>query len=453
MKALTATGEAPDPAGNSAARRSTELGLVVLAVILAAGGYVLTALAKGTELPADLAPFAAGAGALAIMAHLAVRRFAPRADGTLLGLAVLLNGMGFVAIARLDPELARYQSLWTAVGVTAFVIVLRLVQRIRDLERYRYTFALVGIASLLLSAVPGIGREINGARLWVQIGPLNFQPGEAAKVTLVIFLAAYLVEKRELLSTPTWRVGPVMLPDPKHFAPLLLAWGSSILVMVREKDLGSSLLFFAVFLAMLYMATGRASYVGIGAGLFAGGATIAYQIFGHVQDRVTTWLDPWPLAQDQGFQLVQALFAFGSGGVAGTGLGLGSPGSIPNASTDFVFAAIGEELGLVGTTAVLVVYLLFVGVGFRVALRAEQPFLKLLAAGLTTMLGIQTFIILGGVTRLIPLTGITLPFVSYGGSSLLANFVILALLLRISDEVSRRAEAGEAHPPPPRESQ
>ena len=441
MKVLSATGEAGPEA---AARRSTELGLVILAVILAAGGYVLTALAKGTELPADLAPFAAGAAALAIMAHLAVRRFAARADGTLLGLAVLLNGMGFVAIARLDPELARYQSLWTAVGVASFVIVLRLVQRIRDLERYRYTFALVGIASLLLSAVPGIGREINGARLWVQIGPLNFQPGEAAKVTLVIFLAAYLVEKRELLSTPTWRVGPVMLPDPKHFAPLLLAWGSSILVMVREKDLGSSLLFFAVFLAMLYMATGRASYVGIGAGLFAGGATIAYQIFGHVQDRVTTWINPWPLAQDQGFQLVQALFAFGTGGVAGTGLGLGSPGSIPNASTDFVFAAIGEELGLVGTTAVLLVYVLFVGVGFRVALRAEQPFLKLLAAGLTTMLGIQTFIILGGVTRLIPLTGITMPFVSYGGSSLLANFVILALLLRISDEVARRAEADGA---------
>ena len=443
MKVLTATGEAGPEA---AARRSTELGLVILAVILAAGGYVLTALAESTELPADLAPFAAGAAALAIMAHLAVRRFAPRADGTLLGLAVLLNGIGFVTIARLDPELARYQALWTAVGVTAFVIVLRVVQRIRDLERYRYTFALVGIASLLLSAVPGIGREINGARLWVQIGPLNFQPGEAAKVTLVIFLAAYLVEKRELLSTPTWRVGPVLLPDPKHFAPLLLAWGSSILVMVREKDLGSSLLFFAVFLAMLYMSTGRASYVGIGAGLFAAGATIAYQIFGHVQDRVTTWLDPWPLAQDQGFQLVQALFAFGSGGLAGTGLGLGSPGSIPNASTDFVFAAIGEELGLIGTTGVLVVYLLIVGVGFRVALRAEQPFLKLLAAGLTTMLGIQTFIILGGVTRLIPLTGITMPFVSYGGSSLLANFVILALLLRISDEVARRAEADGSSP-------
>ena len=441
MKVLFAASSAGPEA---TARRSTELGLVLLAVILAAGGYVLTALAKGTELPADLAPFAAGAAALAVVAHLAVRRFAPRADSTLLGLAVLLNGVGFVTIARLDPDLARYQSLWTAVGVAAFVIVLRVVQRIRDLERYRYTFALTGIAALLLSAVPGIGREINGARLWVQIGPLNFQPGEAAKVTLVIFLAAYLVEKRELLSTPTWRVGPVMLPDPKHFAPLLLAWGSSILVMVREKDLGSSLLFFAVFLAMLYMATARASYVGIGAALFAAGATLAYQLFGHVRDRVTTWIDPWPLAQDQGFQLVQALFAFGSGGVAGTGLGLGSPGSIPNASTDFVFAAIGEELGLVGTTAVLLVYLLIVGVGFRIALRAEQPFLKLLAAGLTTMLGIQTFIILGGVTRLIPLTGITMPFVSYGGSSLLANFVILALLLRISDEVSRRAESDGA---------
>ena len=438
MKVLSA---ARGAGSEATARRSTELGLVVMAVILAAGGYALTALAKGTELPADLVPFAAGSAGLAVVAHLAVRRFAPRADGTLLGLAVVLNGIGFVTIARLDPELARYQSLWTAVGVFAFVVTLRFVQRIRDLERYRYTFALVGIASLLMSALPGIGREINGARLWVRLGPLNFQPGEAAKVLLVIFLAAYLVEKRELLSTPTWRVGPALLPDPKHFAPLLLAWGSSILIMVREKDLGSSLLFFAVFLAMVYMATARASYVAIGAALFALGAMVAYQIFGHVRDRVTTWFDPWPFAQDQGFQLVQALFAFGSGGFAGTGFGLGSPGSIPNASTDFVFAAIGEELGLIGTTAVLLTYVLLVGVGFRIALHADQPFLKLLAAGLTTMLGVQTFIILGGVTRLIPLTGITMPFVSYGGSSLLANFVILALLLRVSDEVARRAEA------------
>ncbi len=421
-------------------RRSVELGLVVLAVIVAAGGYTLTSLGTRATVPADLLPFAGAAAGLVLVAHLAVRRLAPRADGTLLGVASLLNGIGFVIIARLDPDLARLQSAWTALSVAAFVAVLVVVRRVRDLERYRYTFALVGIAALLLPVLPGVGREINGARLWVALGPLNFQPGEAAKVLLVIFLAAYLVEKKELLAVGTWRLGPLSLPDPKHLGPLLLAWGFSILVMVQEKDLGSSLLFFAVFLAMVYMATGRASYLGVGAVMFAAGAAFAYSAFGHVQDRVTTWLNPWPTSDGRGFQLVQALFAFGSGGFAGAGLGLGSPGKIPNAPTDFVFAAIGEELGLLGTTAVLALYVLLVGVGFRIALAAEQPFLKLLAAGLTTILGVQTFIIIGGVTRLIPLTGITLPFVSYGGSSLLANFVILALLLRVSDEVARRAE-------------
>jgi peptidoglycan glycosyltransferase len=427
-------------AAPSDSRRSVELGLVVLAVIVAAGGYTLTSLGTRATVPADLLPFAGAAAGLVLAAHVAVRRLAPRADGTLLGVAALLNGIGFVVIARLDPELARLQSGWTALSVAAFVAVLLLVRRVRDLERYRYTFALVGIVALLLPVLPGVGREINGARLWVSLGPLNFQPGEAAKVLLVVFLAAYLVEKRELLAVGTWRLGPLSLPDPRHLGPLLLAWGFSILVMVQEKDLGSSLLFFAVFLAMVYMATGRATYLGVGAVMFAAGAAFAYGAFAHVQDRVTTWLDPWPTSEGRGFQLVQALFAFGSGGFAGAGLGLGSPGKIPNAPTDFVFAAIGEELGLLGTTAVLTLYVLLVGVGFRIALAAGQPFLKLLAAGLTTILGVQTFIILGGVTRLIPLTGITLPFVSYGGSSLLANFVILALLLRVSDEVARRAE-------------
>ncbi|MGH8997791.1 MAG: FtsW/RodA/SpoVE family cell cycle protein, partial [Acidimicrobiia bacterium] len=400
----------------------------------------LASLGERATLPADLAPFALVAAGLALAAHLAVRWLAPRADGVLLGLAVLLTGIGFVVIARLDADLARYQSAWTAVGVGVFVATLAVVRRIRDLERYRYTFALVGLVALGLPMLPIIGREINGARLWVSIGPLNFQPGEAAKVALVIFLAAYLVEKRELLSVGTYRYGPLMLPDPRHLAPLLAAWGFSILVMVREKDLGSSLLFFAVFLAMVYMATARGAYLAIGGAMFAAGAVFAYTAFGHVEDRVTTWLDPWPDAEDRGFQLVQSLFAFGSGGFAGSGLGLGSPGQIPNVETDFVFAAIGEELGLLGTSAVLVVYLLFVAVGFRISLRATQPFLKLLAAGLTTIVGVQTFIILGGVTRLIPLTGITMPFVSYGGSSLVANFAILALLLRISDETARRAE-------------
>jgi cell division protein FtsW (lipid II flippase) len=423
-------------------RRATELGLVLLAVIVAAGGYALTSLGTLATLPADIAPFALIAAALAVAAHLAVRRLAPRADGTLLGLAVALNGVGFVVIARLDPDLARNQSGWTAVGIGAFVATLAAVRRIRDLERFRYTFALVGIIALMLPVLPGLGREINGARLWVRFGPLNFQPGEAAKVTLVVFLAAYLVEKRELLSVATRRYGPVMLPDPRHLAPLLLAWGFSIVVMVREKDLGSSLLFFAVFLAMTYIATGRAAYLVVGGAMFAAGAVMAYFAFAHVETRVTTWLDPWPFADGRGFQLVQSLFAFGSGGFAGSGLGLGSPGKIPNAPTDFVFAAIGEELGLLGTVAVLILYVLFISVGFRIAITAEQPFLKLLAAGLTTIVGVQTFIILGGVTRLIPLTGITMPFVSYGGSSLVANFVILALLLRISDEVALRAERG-----------
>jgi cell division protein FtsW (lipid II flippase) len=426
-------------------RRGVELGLGAVALVLTVGGYVLTSLAQHADLPANLVPFLLVTVALLVVAHLAVRRFTPRADPTLLPLAALLNGIGFVVIARLDPKLARIQSLWTAIGVAMFVLVLAVVRRLRDLERYRYTFMALGVGALLLPLVPGIGREINGARLWAHLGPVSLQPGEAAKVLLVIFLAAYLVEKRELLTAGTLRIGPLRgLPQPRHLGPLLLAWGFSIVVMVQEKDLGSSMLFFAVFVAMLYMTTGRAAYLGVGAAMFAVGAFAAYRMFEHVQVRVSTWIDPWPVASGKGFQLIQGLFAFAAGGFAGAGLGLGSPGKIPNAATDFVFAAIGEELGLLGTAAVVLVYVLIVGTGFRIALRAEQPFNKLLAAGLTTILGVQTFIILGGVTRLIPLTGSTLPFISYGGSSLIANFVILALLLRLSDSVERRDERDQA---------
>ncbi|MGH9023141.1 MAG: FtsW/RodA/SpoVE family cell cycle protein [Acidimicrobiia bacterium] len=419
-------------------RRSREAALLLLAGLVTAAGSALVLLAE-TNSPAlegILVP-ALTVGVTALGCHLAIRRLAPQAMGFLLPLAVLLNGMGIVMIARLDRDLSRLQVAWTLVGLVAFVVVLAASRRIRDLERFRYTFALAGIAALLLPVLPGIGREINGARLWVRLGPLNFQPGEAAKVFLVVFLAAYLVEKRELLAVATRRLGPLRLPDPRHLGPMLLAWGFSIVVMVQEKDLGSSLLFFAVFAAMVYMATGRASYLLVGGALFAAGAVAAYTLFGHVQARVVTWIDPWAEASGRGFQLVQALFAFGSGGLTGSGLGLGYPGKIPNASTDFVFAALGEELGLAGTCAVLAAYVLLVGGGFAVALRSEQPFAKLLAAGLATILGIQTFIILGGTTRLIPLTGITLPFMSYGGSSLVANYAILALLLRVSDDGSR----------------
>jgi cell division protein FtsW (lipid II flippase) len=356
----------------------------------------------------------------------------------------VLNGIGFVAISRLDRDLARIQAGWIAVGVAAFVLTLVFVRKVRVLERYKYTFLLLGIGALLIPLVPGIGQEINGARLWVRLGPLNFQPGEIAKVLLVIYFAAYLVEKRELLSQGSRRIGRVTLPDPKHLGPLLLAWGVSILVMVMQKDLGSSLLFFTVFAAMLYIATERASYLLVAFVLFVGGAVISYQLFAHVQDRVTAWIDPWSISQTKGFQIVQSMFALGSGGFAGTGLGLGSPGKIPNASTDFIFSAIGEELGLIGTVAICILFLLFVGSGFRIAIQSERSFSKLFAAGLTTIVGVQTFVIVGGVTRVIPLTGVTLPFVSYGGSSLVANFVIVALLLRISDETVREAEEPRA---------
>jgi peptidoglycan glycosyltransferase len=324
------------------------------------------------------------------------------------------------------------------VGVLAFIGTLALVRRVSVLERYRYTFLFLGLFALLLPLAPGLGAEINGARLWVHIGPINFQPGEIAKVFLVVFLAGYLVDKREVLAAGGRRIVGLQVPAARHLGPLLLAWGVSLVVMIRQKDLGSSLLFFAVFAVMLYIATERTAFLLAGAALFVTGAAVGYAIFGHVQERVSVWANPWPVAGGKGYQIVQSLFSFGSGGFAGTGLGLGSPDKIPNASTDFIFSAIGEELGLLGTVAILIAFLLLVGAGFRIAVQADRPFPKLFAAGLTSIIGIQTFVILGGVTRLIPLTGVTLPFVSYGGSSLIANFVIIALLLRISDESVER---------------
>ncbi|MGH9025454.1 MAG: FtsW/RodA/SpoVE family cell cycle protein [Acidimicrobiia bacterium] len=428
-------------------RRAREFGLGLLAVIITGGGYMLVALADEADIPPDLWLLFGAMVGLFLVAHLAMRRFAKRADGTILPLAMLLTGIGFVTISRLDRDLARLQAVWTAVAVAAFVLTLVLVRRVRVLERYRYTCLALGLIALLLPLVPGIGLEINGARLWVHFGALTFQPGEIAKILLVVFFAAYLVDKRELLTRGTLRVGRIRLPDPKHIGPLLMAWGVSIVVMVLEKDLGSSLLFFTVFAAMLYMATIRLGYVFVCALLFVLGAAVAYQIFGHVQERVEIWLDPWTTAESSGYQIVQSWFAFGTGGFAGTGLGLGSPEKIPNAATDFVFSAIGEELGMLGTVGVLIGFLLFVGAGYRIAVQARRDFPKLFAAGLTTIVGVQAFIIVAGVTRVIPLTGITLPFVSYGGSSLVANFVAVALLARISDESVAEADKAASRGP------
>jgi peptidoglycan glycosyltransferase len=427
-----------------ARRRNVELRLGLVAIAITVFGYLLVQLAERPNLPPDLWLFVLVVIGLYAIAHFAVRELAPNADPVLLPLAALLTGIGYVTISRLDPELARAQAGWMAAGVAAFVVTLIVVRRVRTLEVYKYTFLFFGVVALLLPLLPGFGKTINGARLWVGFGPLNFQPGEAAKVLLVIFFAAYLVDKRELLASGTRRIGRMMLPRARYLGPLLLAWGFSILIMVMQKDLGSSLLFFAVFAAMLYVATDRAAYLVMGLIMFVGGAAVAYQLFQHVQDRLTIWSNPWPEAQDKGFQIVQSMFAFGTGGFAGTGLGLGNPQQIPNAPTDFVFSAIGEELGLLGTIAVLAAILLFVGSGFRIAVQADRPFPKLFAAGLTITIGVQTFVIIGGVTRVIPLTGVTLPFISYGGSSLIANFVVLALLLRISDDNARAPTRGRA---------
>ena len=422
-------------------RRNTELGLVLLAALLTAGGYVLASLGENSSLPANLMPFLLIILGLLAAAHLAVRTLAPGADGILLPLAGLLNGIGYVFIVRLDKDLAALQAVWTAVGIGAFIGTLAVVRRLRDIERFRYTFALIGLGLLLMPLLPAVGQNINGARLWVSFGPVNFQPGELAKIALCIFFASYLVEKQQLLSIARLRLGPIPFPDLKHYGPLLLAWGASLVIMIFERDLGSSLLFFAVFIVLLWVATGRGAYLLIGGGLFAAGSYFTWATFGHVRERIAIWLNPWPVANEAGFQIVQSAFAFAAGGFAGTNLAQGSPDRIPAVATDFTFAAIGEELGLLGTSAVLMAFLLMIGAGLRIALRAEPPFEKLLAAGLTVILGIQTFIILGGVTRLVPLTGITLPFISYGGSSLLSNYILLALLLRISDDQTARAQA------------
>ncbi len=420
-------------------RRRTELGLILVVVLITSGAYALAGLGKNSEMPANVGPFLGVILALLVAAHIGVRKLAPNADGILLPLAALLNGLGYVFIVRLDEaqedggRLAGLQSVWTAVGIAAFIATLILVRRARDLERYRYTFAAIGIVLLVLPLFPVIGRTINGSRIWISVGAVNFQPGEAAKIVLAIFFAGYLVEKRELLALSTFRIGPLHLPDPKYLGPVALAWGASLVVMTLEKDLGSSLLFFFLFVVMLWVATGRTTYLTVSTGLFAAGSFFAYSQFSHVRDRVEVWLNPWPVSKAEGFQVVEASFALADGGIAGTGIGLGTPTRIPEVETDFIFAAIGEELGLLGGTAVLCAYLLMVGAGLRIALRADSAFDTLLATGLTTLLGIQAFIIIGGITRVLPLTGVTLPFVSYGGSSLVLNYVLLALLLRISD--------------------
>ena len=408
-------------------------------MILGAGALALVALAQDADEVAVTVPYIAVLAVFYIGAHLAVRKLTPQADPLVLPVAAILNALGLAAVYRLSPEeYGPAQITWTIFAIACFVATLLVVRDFHILARYKYILGFAGVALLLLPLAPGIGATINGARLWVAIGPVSFQPGELAKVCLVIFFAAYLAERKELLAVASRRLLGFHVPDLKHFGPLLVMWGLSLAVMFFERDLGSSLLFFSIFLVMLYVATARIVYVAFGMLLFIIGSYIGYQTFSHVQERVRIWLDVFnpKFITDEGYQLAQSLFALATGGLFGTGLGRGRPDLIPAAHTDFIFAVIGEELGMLGTAAVLLCFMIVVARGLRTAMQARDDFGQLLAMGLVTIFAIQTIIILAGVTRLMPLTGITLPFMSYGGSSLVSNFILIAILIRVSNHTA-----------------
>jgi cell division protein FtsW (lipid II flippase) len=341
------------------------------------------------------------------------------------------------------------QLVWTGIGLAVFVVVLLVVRHSRSLAAYMYTIALAGIVLLMLPAVPGIGSTINGERLWVRLGPVSFQPSELAKICLLVFFASYLVVKREVLSTVNRRLLGIALPRARDLGPVLVAWGASLAVLVVERDLGSSLLFFGLFISVLYIATERTSWLLLGLLLFLVGSWAAYESFAHVRERFEIWLHPFRYYSDQSYQLVQGLFGLASGGLLGSGLGRGHPALVPFSRTDFITAALGEELGVAGLMAVLLLFALLITRSLRAGLGTADPFGTLLAAGIGAALALQVFVVVGGVTALIPLTGLTLPFVSYGGSSLVANFAILALVMRVSDE-GRRPPSVPARPAPPR---
>jgi peptidoglycan glycosyltransferase len=421
--------------------------MIVLVLVLTGGLYVLSNLGAAGTLPPGIVPFLVLVFALMLGAHLSLRHFAPEADPVLLPLAALLNGFGYVIIARLDTRLASAQALWTAIGVIGFVATLALFPHAANLERYRYSIAMVGVFTLFLPMAPVVGEDINGARLWVHFGPLTLQPEEFAKIALAVFLASVLAERAELLASGTRRIGRWLVLEPRYVAPLIGAWGVSMMVLLAENDLGSSFLFFTLFVVLLWVATGRWAYLGLGTGLFGTGAVFALVVVHHAQARIQSWLHPWAHFSTTGFQIIEGWFALARGGMWGLGPGQGNPQIIPEASTDFISASMGEEIGLVGLTALIIAYLLIVGSGLRVAVRSRRSFSKLLATGLSLLLGVQVFVVVGGVTRLIPLTGVPLPFVSYGGSSLVSSYMLLAILLRISnDNAEEQAPIGEPEP-------
>ena len=458
MAEFPASGPARRTVALPRGRRNSELAMLCFAVGIMAFAYAATGLGLNGHVPSGIVTYVAGFAVLLAIAHLVVRKFAPWADPLLLPLAALLNGLGIVMIYRLqesgqggNPGLpiitltshaALYQLIWTAVGIAAFIAVLAVIREARILQRYTYTLGTVGLILLAIPALlPASHSSVNGAKVWIILGGFSIQPGEFARIALAVFFAGYLVAKRDVLSLAGRRFIGIDLPRARDLGPILVLWAISMLILIFESDIGTSALFFGLFIAMLYIATQRKSWLLIGILLFVVGAGLAGAVIPHVHERFTIWLHPFAPANIQGssYQLVQGLEGMAFGGLFGTGLGQGQPYRTPLVQSDFIFTGFGEELGLAGLMALLLIFGLLVQRGLRAAVAVRDPFAKLLAAGLAFVLALQVFIIVGGVTQLIPLTGITTPFLSQGGSSLVASWMVIAVLMRISDTARRPA--------------
>jgi cell division protein FtsW (lipid II flippase) len=430
-------------------RRGAELFLLVLSLLVGVGGYAAVGIGVEQKVPTDILGYGGWLTVLILGAHLVVRFVAPYADPVLLPLVAMLNGLGLAVIRRLDMAagatqndgFARQQLVWMTIGVVLFAITLIGLRDHRVMQRFTYTSGLGAVVLLLLPMLPGIGKDINGARIWIHLGSLSFQPGELAKVLLVIAFAGYLVLHRDALALAGRRLAGIDLPRGRDLGPVLVMWLVSLAILVRQSDLGSSLLFFGLFVIMLYVATERRGWIVVGGSLFLVGALAASRLITHVQARVDIWLHPFShyqtTAGPHSDQLVESMFGMAWGSLLGRGFGNGNPWRISYANSDFIVGAIGEELGLTAVLAIVVCYGLIVERGLRTAIVCRDDFGKLLCVGLASSFALQVFVVIGGVTRLIPLTGLTTPFLSYGGSSLVANWVIVALLLRVSDHARR----------------